>query len=459
MRTLKDILQEEDMEEFLLKCYVDFKYWAERVFGYVVKPEHLEWVNAIRSNRRVAILAPTGFGKTTILGNCYALWLMWFKPGSQVLIVSSRLNQAAKILEEIRMEIEGNELLMNLLPDNSLVKSWTQVKVILRGNSKIFCCPLTPSIKGYHVDYVLADEAAEYLDRELYHRYLVTRTNSKKGTVCCISTPVGPGDLMQELIHNPEYWGKSYPAIVKGDSWFPEKFPMSELERIKRENPVAFDREYILNPKAEIDCALFQPAKVMECFDYDATFNLQDEGGYKVLACDFAIASGKRADFDAYVVVEKVGDRNMLRHGERHKGFPVASKVLRIKQLYENYKPEKILVDRSQVGHAVIEECRKLMLPIEGIDFSSANRNLMLVNLQMVIDEERLVIPRNSNDVAAMTFTTILVDELIQMQETRTKLGNRTYVSRGAHDDTVMALAMAISGTLAQREFLDCVAL
>ena len=67
MRTLEDIFQGEDEQQFLLDCRFDFGKWVTRVLGYDYKWFHREWIEALLSKKRIAILAPTGFGKTTIL--------------------------------------------------------------------------------------------------------------------------------------------------------------------------------------------------------------------------------------------------------------------------------------------------------------------------------------------------------------------------------------------------------
>jgi len=62
----------------------------------------------IQKNKRVAIMAPTGFGKTEILGRAFCLWTAFIEQDKEMCIVSKTLPQARKVLSEIRECIESN---------------------------------------------------------------------------------------------------------------------------------------------------------------------------------------------------------------------------------------------------------------------------------------------------------------------------------------------------------------
>ncbi len=111
------------------------------------------------------------------------------------------------------------------------------------------------------------------------------------------------------------------------------------------------------------------------------------------------------------------------------------------------------------MGQAVIEQLRMQLLPVEGVDFAPVNRNAMLIALRQIVEQCRLVIPRSGDCPTTMNFTGVLVGELVNFQETRTRSGLITYQSKGAHDDTVMSLCLAIKGANEQKEFMDMFAI
>ena len=430
-----------------MNCYLNPKIWCEKVLGLDVADIHKEWLDFVQHNKRVAILAPTGFGKTELLAIAYPLWLAWFHERKEILIISKDIKQSTKILERIKNVIEDNELLKDLIPEKQ--DTWTKTEINTSTKCKIFCKSYNQkeTLKSYHVDYAICDEAASYDDPEIFKRYIVTRVSAKRGNLIAISTPVSITDLMAELMSNTEYKSKSYPCIQNGESIWPSKFPISELERIKRDIGVsAFEREYMVNPSAQAEDCLFPPGMIMNCFDNAASFRRETTGGDIILAADFAISSGMRADFDVYLITEKVGDNSMLIWGERHKGINIDAKVMRLTELYNNYKPKKFIVDESHIGMAVIEELRKAGIPVEGAKFDAQSRNRRLVLLRQLFEKKKISLPRNPNDMNCLNFTNILTDELMGFRERKTQANTVIYASKAAHDDTVMALSMAVGG-------------
>lgn len=478
MRSKKEILQGEDEALFLLKCSIDPRIWFRRVLGLDIQPYHEEWINKTltgfgNTGRFLCIQAHRGSGKTHIMGFGIITWLLWFgrpdRPGEPVkcLVTSDAKEQAMKIMEEISTNIQENELLQLLVPEHR-EKTWKATELTTPNNSKVYCKAFTPSIRGAHVDYTLCDEGGQYKDHNIFRHVVSPTVNNRRGTIVVIGTPESEIDLLQELSRNSQYWSKKYPIYSEIDgklvSLWPSRFPMEEIEKIrKRDGESSFQKEYLLNPRAETENSLFPAHLIADCFDYKTSFvntkevaEAQDHVIY--MGCDFAIAQGPRADFDSYVVVEKFGDFSTILHGERHRGLPMAAKVNRLLNLYARYKPRSILCDRSNVGQAIIESLRAQLLPVEGIDFQPMNRNAMLIALRQIIENKKLIIPRNEEDLLGMAFTNVLIKELVDFRETKTRTGLITYQSTGAHDDTVMSLCLAIKGINSQKEFLDIMA-
>lgn len=443
---------ENEMIEFI-RGYIDFGYFARHFLNLEVKDFHLEWIDLIRKYRKVAILAPTGFGKTTILGIAYTLWLVTYEKRREIMIVSNTLAQSTRILERIKKTIEENPKLNFLMPSNYR-ETWTKSEINTSTNCKIFVRPYTLSIRGLHLDYIICDEAATFKDVDIFFRYILTRIVAKRGRIACISTPVSPVDLMMQL-KDPKhgFYFKVYPAIVDGKSIWEEKFPLEYLEQIRKEiGEERFEREYMCNPKVSED-AIFALGDIIECFDTGLSLQSRNTDGLNFLGCDFAMSGGTRADYDAYVVIRKFGDKNIILWLETEKGMSIESKVEKIKDFYFRYKPYKILLDESFVGKAVGERLLQEGIGVEFIDFHSKNRKFMLDNLREIISSKRLVIPRNLEDSYTITMTDKLINQLASFKEEKSeKTGIVTYQAKG-HDDLVMALALACKGSEEQRTY------
>lgn len=452
MRTLKDILGNEDLVTFLTKAKINFQFFAERVLNLEIEPFHLEWVELVEKNDRVAILAPTGFGKTTILGIAYPLWKSFFSHHMQFLIVSKTMSQSGRILELIKNSIEDNELLVNLRPKDASL-SWSKQVIVTSTQCKIMCRPYSVNIKGEHVNYILCDEASSYMNQSIFFDYVVTRAAAKNGKVVAISTPENPVDLMATLARTPGYLFKKYIAIDSdGNLLYPKRFNKEKLEKLKKElGESYYQKNYLCNSKTEAENAIFSLKKIMEGFDYERTFSSASEGQV-LMACDFAVAKGPKADFDAYVIIERLDNKFIIKYIEIHRGFPFDAKARRIKELSDIYKPMRIIVDESGIGTAMVSDLRGLGLPIVPQSFHSKARNDLINTLKNVIDGGKLIIPRSTDDMLAMRYTDKLIEQLMGFKEQKSQAtGNKQYLSVAPHDDIVMAIAMAVKGAVQQR--------
>ena len=457
MRTKDEILQGEDERTFLTSCYFNLEKWYERVIGRTIKPYHREWIEILQSHKHIAISAPTGFGKTSLFGVGYCLWMAYFHPRSLSVIVANTIRtQSSKILEEIKWEIENNEMLKQLIPTDSKT-TWTKEKLITSNGSIIQYAANSPNIRGLQADYLFADEVATYDSHEVFFRDVASRVNSKHGILAAVSTPIHTADLLAKLMNSKGYFKKFYPAIidqdgkadVNGESIWPERFPKERLIEIRdRDGLSNFEKNYMCNPRAEAEDPVFTLASVEDCYDVSRSFTTENEGGQTYIGADFAISSGPTADFDAFTVVEYVGEKAIVRHGERHRGMPIPSKVQRLKELSEIYKPIRLVLDPSNIGSAIVQQLRSEGLPVETQSFQSQARRKLLIDLRVIIDNKQLILPRNLDNPTTINYIDKLTEELIGFRDIKSKATETKHlVSTSAHDDTAISLAMACKGS------------
>ena len=468
MRTIKEICKDTDPTLFIDMCSLDHQKWADNVFGEVSKDFHLDFMSTVHNNRFVLIEASRGFGKTSYLGTKYPLWKAYYQPGSRFLFTASSLQTAIKILDEVKSAVESNELLRDLMPDKRDSSAWSATKLKMTNGSEFVCRAFTKTaLKGLHMDYVFCDEIQDIRDRDVFYKSLTPTVVNRKGTLVVTGVPEHPADMLAELKESEEYVIKSYPVLIKdGVSRWPEKYPLDEIQRIRRrDGESTFQTQYMLNSKAEGDYDVFPASWISNCLSTDEMFGEPKYGGSTVfIGADFAISQGKRADFDCYVVVEKISGKTIIRHAERHKGLPKDAKVRRLKELHQRFKPLRMILDPSGIGTAVLQDLRNEGYPVQEGEFHARARHKMLVNLQMMMQPDRsgtsqLVIPKNKEDSAALTFANILTSELLGFKEKKSEAtGILTYSSNAPHDDTVASLALACKASAEQRDFVDCIA-
>jgi hypothetical protein len=473
MRELKEILGEDyetDMTGFLIRCRTDFKFFCDRVLKELfgdggLKDYMLEWFELVEQNERVAILAPSGFAKTTVLGVAYPIWLTFTKPGRHVMVVSNSMNQARRVLSIIKATIENNALLVELKPVNYR-ETWAANHIKTSTGGQIYCRPYTITIKGERVDYIIMDEASSYQNTDIYFDYIVPRLNPHHGKICLISTPESSVDLMSIISERKlDYVFKKYTAILNdGSPIWPERFSLERLNKIRIEQGEQFfQKNFMCNTRAEGSNSIFSAKSILSCTNYELGYTtkilastIDDAEIY--MGCDFAIAAGASADFDCYVITERIGDKAIVKYAETHKGYSVQEKVSRISQLFELHHPMMIIADESSIGAAIIEELRNNGLPVQGYSFQSKSRNTLLNNLKVLLDNQKIVIPKNKEDMQACEFADKLEVELMSFKEQHSKItGVTTYVSTGPHDDTVMGLALAVSKIKQYQDFEDSI--
>jgi len=458
-------LSEEERRLLLTRCYLNPVLWFEKVLGLTIKPFHKEWIEILFKNNRIAISAPTGFGKTSVFGIGYPLWLAYYKPRSKSLIISKTIRtQSSNVLEEIKYHIDNNPILMQLKPtDNS---EWSKEKIICSNGSQIFYSSYSANVRGAHVDYLFADEVSTYMDDIIFYRDVSTRVDSKKGKLAAVSTPINTTDLLAQLINNKTYVSRVYPAVVNNESIWPERYPMEWMKNKRKEiGNSQFERNYMVNPHAESESPIFSLSSIEDCYDLHRclTDDLDSDKNQVYIGVDLAISTGTRADYDVYTATEIDKDKIIIKKVLRAKGLPIEAKIERLKQMYDIFKNKasyvKFIIDESNIGHAIIDALRREGIPTEGQSFNSAARSQLLTNLKSIIESKRLIIPRNFEDPYTITFTNKLTEELIAFKEKESRLTRiKHLVSDAAHDDTVMSLALACKGAITRRPFEDYIA-
>ena len=467
MRTKKEILNGENEQAFHVSCFFNFEKFYTRVLGMEVQPFHREWIDILKKHKKLAIAAPVGFGKTYFFGVGYPLWLSYYKPKNESLIISNALKMSADIMEEIKITIESNEILKELLPSD-MKTSWTKSKMVMSNLSVIKLSTNSSNVRGNHPNYEFADEIAIYEDPEVFWRDVVSRVDNKKGTIACVSTPSDVDDLLAQVMNKPSFFSKFYPALIDknskpdidGESIWESRFPKEFLLEIRNDSPSDFEKNYMVNPKAESESPFFPYASIEDCYDINRGFTQANEGGKVYFGIDLAYSNGPRADYTVFTVVEYIANKVIILHMERHRGMPLDLQKTRIRELRHIYNPLRIVMDESNIGQEFVQGLRSEGMPIEAQSFQSLARRKLLIDLKSVIDNKMLVIPKNKESPMAMKYSDLLTTELIKFSDVKSKLtSNRTLKTSTAHDDLVFSLATACKGAqIVAIPFVDHVA-
>jgi len=461
MRTREEMFGKMSEIDFIGRCRFDFKFFCERLLGLTnfggIHKYQMEWFYLIQGNSRIMIEAPSGFSKTTIVGVAYPLWILFNFSNKKVLLISKTMPQAKdNMLGQIRDYIEDNELLKCLIPKDA-DKVWNQSQLKTTNQCSITNRPYSVNIKSYRADIIICDEIDSYEDTKIYFDYVVSRLNPG-GKIIGISTPESEGRIigLVKARRLKDYVLRKYVAIVNckvkgdystGESIWEEKFPMKYLMQLKDEQGEQFfEKNYMCNVKIGSEESIYKLNHIMAGFDSTRKFTNKKEGGFVILGTDFAISQGPMADFDAYVIIEKRDNFYIIKYIEIWKGIPTPSKITRIEELIQEYDVDLIIADESNIGKDAIDGLLTKGYYIISQSFSAPERRKLLVTLKNIIDSDKLIIPRDPENLQSLDLTNTLVTQLLGFVEKESeKTKHKLLISTALHDDIVMALAMAVS--------------
>lgn len=241
---------------------------------------HKELIKLCVYNNRVAIAAPRGFAKSTVLTFFYVLWCALYQYKKYIVIVSASQEQAGAFLRRIRDELEGNENLKAIYGDQR-TDQWSEKKLKLANGCTIISKGRGAQMRGLisgaeRPDLIVMDdiEDDEQVQSELRRRDLqnwfdgavMPTVHPKRGQIIFVGTILHEDALLTQLLNPdlyPEFTSKRYQAIEEdGTSLWEERHSIESLLAIKeahakRFQTARFYMEYMNDPIPE-DSAVFR---------------------------------------------------------------------------------------------------------------------------------------------------------------------------------------------------------
>ena len=490
MRAQEEILGETPLPLFLLKCRSDFKFFAEKCLqetstGHKIKiyPFQMKWIEQAEKHRKIIIESGTGSSKTELMGAMYVIWKMFTGKNLRILLVSKTMEQSSSnLLSRIKRYIEENGFLKELFIPEDYKDSWNATEIKTKNGCWVKNVPFNLNIRGYRGNLIVCDEIDSYEDTNIFFEHVLSRL-FPDGQLIGISTPVGPTKIIGQLkekynagilkgwsfIKTPylvDKEGKPAKINNREDIWlyesiWPEMWSLQKLyERWGDEGKSNWMRNIMCENLGEIDDAIFPIKHIIDSFDYKRGFSEEvDQNNMYFISADLAISDGPRADFDAYVVVEKKGDLFIIKKIETYRGLDTIPKINRIDELYNIYYSSMgtyIIVDPSLVGIDVIRGLQARGLPVVASTFQPEARKKLYRTLSNVLASKRIIIPRNPDaDDECVRYSEELKDQLTGFKRSKSKSGNEIIDSKAAHDDIAASLAMNINEAI-QHVDMDC---
>lgn len=235
---------------------------------------HIEIIDECFNTRHLAVAAPRESAKSTILAFLYPLYCILFKKKHFILIVSNTYKKASGSLDSIKKEITDNPMLAQFgivverdAEGDSIFRftDGTTCRVLCKGAEQI------GSVRGekfgaYRPDLIIVDDLEDdelvknpvrRLElQELFDQALVPAGDKETCSFVVIGTILHDDSLMAKLVSKelyPEWTKLTYRALRKKktgelDSLWSYKWTVEDLQKMARERPGVFAKEYQNNP-------------------------------------------------------------------------------------------------------------------------------------------------------------------------------------------------------------------
>jgi phage FluMu gp28-like protein len=394
-------------------------------------------VTLLRDNsKRIVSCWGRQCGKTTTIA-VRAIHFAFARPRTTTLIVSPSLRQSIIMFDCVLELVYGNRW----LPASVVRKTRTVVE--LDNGSRIIALPCSVhKLRGHTADMVVVDESA-FVPEEVVVNVLNPMLATTDGVLILISTPWGRDHFFYRALIDPDF------SVHKVKSC---ECPLIPEEFLEKQREFMTKDDYLREYEAEfVEAArsYFGQDLIRSCIDADLEFIDESisvgEGTARLVGdCYMGVDLGKLRDYSAVVVVKRAEDLVKLVF---LKEFPLETPYSHvigwIVRAERRCGFRKIVVDRSGVGEAVMEEIKTQGLKnAEGQAFSAQSKAEMLTYLRIKMEQGKFKMP----------YSRKLCQQLNEQQYAYNKAGYLTFSHpKGSHDDMLWALALATKATR-QRE-------
>lgn len=450
---------------------IDFPYFAGNVVlpelgdGFELDKFHYDMANLLYNNKFVYIISPRGHLKTTLFSIAYPIWIMYRQQRKRISLISASLQQSWSNMEIIQNVIESSPHLKHLIP-SSRRDTWNRGQINTTTRCTCFVRPFRPSIRGTHVHYSICDdilrdeEITQEQAIEYFWSLIFPITRTLKGQHVVIGTPMTTDDLFAQLENpakkNPQNIdiakilgkagmlpiGNRWQAVVtnKKGKWlrplWEKQFTLDQHEATRYlQGSLIFDREYMCNPRAG-GSAIFTENLLSK--RHSLELNIRRKGCLYFLGVDVAISEKQTSDFTVFMVIEMDAYRNLrVVKMERYQGKSTDWQIRRIKELHRDFNFATIEIEDRGLSKGMVrtlqedEETRYVTDPFVT---GKINKELLVSGIESSLSTGELT----------LLDTEVLINELKNFGIKKDRSGKQTYEALGGHDDTVIALGLAI---------------
>lgn len=314
------------------------------------------------NHKRIAIAAPRGHSKSTLVNLIYLLWVIVHVKTRFVIIVSDTYSQSTLFLETIRTELESNDKLIAFYGikieksnEGEIVANGIMIKAIgagmkVRGLKYQESRPTLVIIDDLENDELVENKQRRDKLERWFNGALIPSMSSN-GRVIMIGTILHYDSLLNKILMTEgykEYTRLRYSAIQEsGEALWHEHMSIERLNELKAEytakgQSYLFYQEYMNNPTTDEN----RKFKIEKTKFYEEA-ELDKKQLLTYITLDRAYSTQKTADFTGVIVVSVDIENNWyIRTAKRFKGDE-KELIDEIFDLYSYWRPRIMGIEQK----------------------------------------------------------------------------------------------------------------
>ncbi len=411
-------------------------------------------------NKREAVAAPRGHGKSVLMSLIYPLWSLCTGRRRFIVVISTSSTIAEGFLSSIIRELRENSLLRMDFGDLVGREKWTSCEILSSNGVRVVAKGVGSSLRGIRSfesrpDLIICDDieddegvlnAEQRRKLETWFNRSVVNLPGPEGDIVVVGTVLHYDSLLSKLLK--KWHGKKYMALgTDGAALWPDYYDAGRLEIIKNGDggkegigSIAFECEYQNNPISPEEQLVRE-----EWISYYRPEDLYNQELLIATAIDPALGASSSGDYSAMITVGQAGGRIYVLEADikRRRPGAIADAAVRNFQRWSASPDSPDGSDDSGAGARshflclavetnvfqvvlkdMLEEIsrqEKLFIPIRGIK-NFADKQARIASLSALIENGTIYFRRDQR---------LLIEQLIEFP-------------RGSHDDGPDALEMAV---------------
>lgn len=324
-----------------------------------------------------------------------------------------------------RMLTEVGRTLTTLLQPVTRQRTQHRLELVTGGVVELWSLHQPDRLRGRRYGRVVVDEAAMVADlRGVWQQVLRPTLADLRGDGWLLSTPRGHDFFYDCYVRGQHATSREWRSWQLPTSANPLIAP-AELTAAQHDLPPHVYHQEFAAQFLAAGGSVFGDVRAV------ATAAAQDTahtGHAYVCGVDW----GRHNDATVFAVVDTT--LGALVRLERLQQVPFAQQLARLHALAARFTPGVIVAEQNSIGQPLIEQLQRAGLPVQPFVTSSASKLHLIDALALALSDGSLSLLPDD----------VLLDELTQFTHTRLPSGLVRYAAPpGAHDDTVMALALA----------------